>query len=329
MNYILQKPQYWLWVTSEEYYLDDSGNEREDLNPSNENDTEGWWTCAKHTKMGDLILLYRKTPKKDIAYLIQAKSDAYSIENDDYASKQKWKYGCDYHVLYKFSNPIHISVLKQKIPHWNLLRNSFQGIAFSISSEIWQELSKIIITLNPSYRNYLEETLGQIITKPQTLPPEKPVIEEASVLSEVLKQPVIEQPKHLYKILKEQQLEEYLVNNLNILTEFGYYLDLYQDTKTGKTGRQYICQGQGGRIDLLCFDSNKGKYVVIELKNVIANRNTFGQICSYIGYVKEKFVKGVPPLGLVISRGSDVSFKSCLKTTKEIFHLNIDQLGLE
>jgi hypothetical protein len=74
--------QYWLWVTRPEYYLDEDGNEREDLDPSHGVDTEGWWTCHKDTQEGDLVFLWRTTPKRDIGYLIQAASDAYSIADD-------------------------------------------------------------------------------------------------------------------------------------------------------------------------------------------------------------------------------------------------------
>jgi hypothetical protein len=64
--------QYWLWVTRPEYYLDELGNDRDDLDPESGIDPEsapdcsGWWTCHKNTKIGDLIHLYRSRLKKDI-----------------------------------------------------------------------------------------------------------------------------------------------------------------------------------------------------------------------------------------------------------------------
>ena len=93
--------QYWLWVTRAEYYLDDEGDDREVLNPRNEVDVGSWWTCHKDTLKGDLAFLWRTSPKRDIGYLMQAASDAYSLIDDDYASERGWDYGCDYQVLYR------------------------------------------------------------------------------------------------------------------------------------------------------------------------------------------------------------------------------------
>ena len=91
--------QYWLWVTRPEYYLDENGRDREDLDPASGIDSDGWWTCHRDTKRGDLVFLWRSSPKKDIGYLIQSESDAYSIADDN---THGWDYACDYQVLYKF-----------------------------------------------------------------------------------------------------------------------------------------------------------------------------------------------------------------------------------
>jgi hypothetical protein len=126
--------QYWLWVTRPEYYLDEDGSERESLDPENNVDSDGWWTCNKGTKEGDLVFLWRTSPKKDIGYLIQAESDAYSIadEND-----QGWDYACDYQVLYKFNRPINVKDLRNNpyFDEWGPLRCSFQHTSFKISLE--------------------------------------------------------------------------------------------------------------------------------------------------------------------------------------------------
>ena len=62
--------QYWLWVTRAEYYLDGDGNDKEDLDPTKTEDTDGWWTCHKDTRKGDLVFLWRTAPKKDIGCLL-------------------------------------------------------------------------------------------------------------------------------------------------------------------------------------------------------------------------------------------------------------------
>lgn len=72
---------HWVWVTRPEFYLDDSGDERADLEPGNLELGEGWWTCHPDTRTGDLILLYRTAPKSDIAYLFEAASDARVLDD--------------------------------------------------------------------------------------------------------------------------------------------------------------------------------------------------------------------------------------------------------
>jgi len=39
--------QYWLWVTRPDYYLDEDGCDREDLDPALGADSDGWWTCSE------------------------------------------------------------------------------------------------------------------------------------------------------------------------------------------------------------------------------------------------------------------------------------------
>jgi len=92
--------RYWLWVTRPDYYMAEDGMDREDLDPDSGVDSDGWWTCHKDTQKGDLVFLWRTSPKSDIGHLIQTESGAYSIADDEYAAKQRWDYACDYQVLY-------------------------------------------------------------------------------------------------------------------------------------------------------------------------------------------------------------------------------------
>lgn len=284
--------QYWLWVIKPQYYLEDDGTDRESLDPEDNYDPGGWWTCNKATKEGDLILLYRAKLKKDIKYLILAESDAYSIADDN---DEGWDYGCDYQVLYKFENPVHIKDLRMDPSYddWGPLRCSFQGSSFRISDEYWEGLKQKAASLNPGYQDFIER---------------------------VLKEPIAE-------FTREKELEDTLVNNLRILGKFGYDLELYFDPESKLSGRQYVCKGNGGRIDLLCCDKNQNRYVVIELKNVRAGQNTFGQISNYMGWVQEKIAKSSPVDGLVISRGVDTRFESALKITDRIKQINVEDLG--
>jgi len=283
---------YWLWVIGPKYYLEEDGTDRESLDPEDNYDPGGWWTCNKATKEGDLILLYRAKIKKDIKYLILAESDAYSIVDDN---DEGWDYGCDYQVLYKFENPVRIKDLRKDPSYddWGPLRCSFQGSSFRISDEYWESLNQKAAAKNPGYHEFIDQ---------------------------VLKEPIAE-------FTREKELEESLVNNLKVLNRFGYNLELYFDPELNLSGRQYVCKGNGGRIDLLCCDKTQNRYVVIELKNVRAGQNTFGQISNYMGWVQERIAKQVRVDGLVISRGFDTRFESALKITDRIKQINVEDLG--
>jgi hypothetical protein len=130
-------------------------------------------------------------------------------------------------------------------------------------------------------------------------------------------------------ILLEEELEEALIHDLGRLRKLGFDLELCVSSIDGASGRQLVCKGNGGRIDLLCYDRKKKQYVVIELKNVRASQNTFGQICNYVSWVQERIADGAPVIGLVISRGYDVRFQSSMKITDKVFHLDIEQLGFK
>ena len=69
-----------------------------------------------------------------------------------------------------------------------------------------------------------------------------------------------------------------------------------------------------GVIDLLCKEKNTGNYIVIELKIDKANRNTFGQISGYMGWVMDNKPTDKDVKGIVISRGYDTNLDHALKT---------------
>ncbi len=285
--------QYWLWVTRPDYYLEDDGSDREILDPTHSADTGGWWTCHRDTKRGDLIFLWRTSPKKDIGYLIQAESDAYSIVDDN---DQGWDYGCDFDVLFRFENPIQIKDLRSSpsFEEWGPLRGSFQKTTFKISLEYWNKLNNLAANKNQGYQEVIEL---------------------------IQKEPLSE------GIRLEEELENELVANLDILKKFGHHLELYIDPASGQTGRQFICKGNGGRIDLLCYDNAKKRYAVIELKNVRAGQNTFGQISNYMGWVQNRIAGNIPVIGIVISRGYDTRFESALNITDKISQIDVEDLG--
>jgi predicted RNA-binding protein with PUA-like domain len=301
--------QYWLWVTKPEYYLDDDGNERSELDPSSREDLWGSWTCHKDTKKGDLALLWRsrkylgnflaskgiKTtigPKSDIAYLFQVSDDAYLATEKN--TTKGWSYGCECVPVYKFKIPLTISEIKTNpyLKEWNALKGKFQHSAFRISIEDWKRLNKLLSTGNDGYKKVLDRFQKGISPR----------------------------------IITEEKIEKRLVNNLGHLRPFGYNFELYQDPQ-GEKGQQYYCKGGAGIIDLLCYDKKTKKYVVIEIKNVKANQNTFGQISSYIGWVKKNISHKVK--GLVISRGMDMRFELAMEASPNVSQLNVRDLGFK
>ncbi len=290
--------RYWLWVTRPEYYLNKQGYDREDLDPEKQDDLGGWWTCHRDTQKGDLVCLYRSRLKRDIGYLIQTESDAYSIAGDEYARKQGWDYACEYRVLYKFENPVTLQDMRDNpyLHDWGAYGGNFQRRVYEIPLEHWRRLNEAASDKNPRYGNYLASVQKSTVVK---------------------------------SIMLEEELEEALIQDLGRLKKVGYDLELCVSSIDGASGRQLVCKGNGGRIDLLCYDRKKKQYVVIELKNVRASQNTFGQIWNYVSWVQERIADGAPVIGLVISRGYDVRFQSSMKMTDKVFHLDIEQLGFE
>ena len=106
------------------------------------------------------------------------------------------------------------------------------------------------------------------------------------------------------RIETEEQLETKLVENLGLLKKHNYNLKLYDHD--GNSGRQHVCK-YGGRIDLLCEDTENGNLVVIELKNVRATEKTFAQISTYMGYVQDEIAGKRAVKGIVIARKQNVN----------------------
>jgi hypothetical protein len=118
----------------------------------------------------------------------------------------------------------------------------------------------------------------------------------------------------------EKELEDRLLRDLKVLLRHGFDLEL--------RGRQVVLNGHGGRIDLLCFDRKARRYVVVELKNVQAGQNTFGQVMTYMGWVRGHHPNRRPPLGLVIARGFDNRFLSAEANKTGVSHLTLEKVDL-
>ncbi|MEJ7813441.1 MAG: PDDEXK nuclease domain-containing protein [Gemmatimonadaceae bacterium] len=255
-----------------------------------QSDSDGWWTCHKNTRQGDLVLLYRTSPKMDFGYLIQAESDAYSLADTEYEREQGWDYVCDYKVLYKFEQPITLKDIRRDpyMDEWGALRGNFQRSVYAVPESVWQRLLRHMEEAEPSFARFLKR--GEV--------------RKASA-----------------KILLEEELEDRLAQDISVLRPFGFDLEVRE--------RQLVCVGHGGRIDLLCYDRRRKRYVVVELKNVRAGQNTFGQIATYLGWVQQRLSNGRPADGLVIARGFDTRFLAAAATNDRVSHVDLQELGFE
>jgi predicted RNA-binding protein with PUA-like domain len=164
------KSNYWVWVTSPEYYLDLYGNERSDLDPDNKGSKYQNWTCHRDTKRGDLILLYRSRLNKDVGYLIQATSDAERSTNK--SDKEKgWEYFCNCASVYKFQNPLILEDIRSDpyLADWTANRENFQKMVYQISSPDWKRLSSVLAIQNRGYKTFLSNFEGSVLPDPVVL----------------------------------------------------------------------------------------------------------------------------------------------------------------
>lgn len=141
------------------------------------------------------------------------------------------------------------------------------------------------------------------------------------------KAPGTEQTEEQYTLalIQEWELEQWLADHLNVV-ENG--LLLYSDSRG--TGRQYPAGAWA--IDLLAKDRNN-TFLVIELKKRLASDQVIGQLCRYVGWVKEHLAEGEQVRGIIIARELDESIKYALRafgTDSEILKaVTWDELGVE
>lgn len=283
---------YWVWVTRPEFYLDEDGSERADLLPGD----DWWdsvWTCHKDTKAGDQVLVYRTSPRKDIAYLFSAMSDAeaYSALPSEHEIF-KGAYVCEWSSVWKFENPLSLSQMRsdpELVNSFGALRGNFQKRAFEVSKDAWSCLVELLAATNEGFSESVAKKVVAKVAKNQVL---------------------------------ERDIEERLADNLSVLPSSVGRLKLIQ--------RQRIC-GAIGRADLLC--RGRAGITVIEIKRGSADRNTFGQISSYVGWVKKNYPNPGHVRGLVVARGKSHDFQAALDSTEDIRYVDLvdiaDELGLK
>lgn len=280
-------PQKWVWVTTPDHYAEADGSDREDLDPGIAFDAGDWWTCHRNTRRGDLVLLYRTLPRADFAYLIRAESDAYPIGNEPDARAGGWDYGCDFRVLHKFESPL-----------------GYYEVRDDPYLEDWGarrgNFQRRVYAIPPAAWDRLVAQM----------------VEREPAARRLLTGRGVGTPS---EVASEEELENRLAADLTVLRPFGYDLELRD--------RQRVCDGHGGRLDLLCYDRQRRRFVVVELKNVRAGQNTYGQIASYVGWAQDRLAAGRRVDGLVIARGFDARFLAAQSLSDRVGRLELSDLG--
>lgn len=87
-------------------------------------------------------------------------------------------------------------------------------------------------------------------------------------------------------------------------------LALFVEPTTGKSGRQYVCAA--GRIDLLCKDTSRDQFVIVELKKGQAPNETLLQILRYMSWVRQNLSNGREARGIILTESADANLADML-----------------
>jgi hypothetical protein len=157
---------HWVWVTRPSFYAEADGSDRIDLDPSMDYEPCGWWTCDESTRQGDLVLVYRTAPRKDLRYLVEADSDAYPLDDDLAAPGGRGCFGCDYRVLHKLDPPISLAKLRADpvTARWKAVHVNFQGRSL-VPPEAWERLAALIEKHDPRGHRVLREAASRPVRR--------------------------------------------------------------------------------------------------------------------------------------------------------------------
>ena len=119
-------------------------------------------------------------------------------------------------------------------------------------------------------------------------------------------------PEDKIEQLEEKYYQKLIHRNFKkIFPEFKYYDEEYQNTHEG----HYSCEV--GEMDFLGLDQ-KGNFVVIELKVGTSDKN-LGQICRYMGWVKENLCEGSQKVrGIIIGENDDFKLDYAIKIVPNV-----------
>lgn len=138
-----REPRHWLWVTGPEYYLDENGAERRDLEPSAGFSPTAWWTCSPETRAGDTALIYRSRTKKDIAHYAVVRSDPELLDLP--GDRLHGRPACQFEIIERFSRPIRWDAINndEALREWNAVKVKFVRSSFAVPDAHWDRLVRL------------------------------------------------------------------------------------------------------------------------------------------------------------------------------------------
>jgi len=109
------------------------------------------WGANRHTRAGDLVLMYRTAPYSDIAYLFRAQTDARPAEK---TATWRWDYAIELNDKLSLERPVTLAEMRAhpRLADWSLARNP-QG-ALRRKRDIreegyWEPLRGMLVARNP------------------------------------------------------------------------------------------------------------------------------------------------------------------------------------
>lgn len=122
----------------------------------------------------------------------------------------------------------------------------------------------------------------------------------------------------------EARLEQYIINNFKEI--FNDELELCLNPKSGN--RSQYSTGVG-IIDILALEKETNNYVVLELKNQVANDKTIPQILRYMGWIRLHLCRDDQTVrGIIICKKTTKKFKYAFDMIKDVVDIQLLRYNL-
>jgi hypothetical protein len=246
----------------------------------------GWWTCHPDTKQGDLVLVYLTSPLREIAFLVEATSDAYLVPHSTgEAGPWDGDYACGFLTHVEFGSALTLSEMKKDRllrGEFTAMRGNFQQRVYEVTPVVWDRLVGKLVKANPASEKAIRKA---------------------------------ERHRVAPEVLLEAEIEDALQDNLDVLRPTW---------KLRLDDRQFPCSGLGF-IDLLCHDRRGPVVIELKRGRATGDAATqtvayMGWIDANLAK-KTDTVRG-----LVISDGYDHRFRYALEAIPNLHHLELSTI---